>query len=268
MVKIGFIGAGNMGAALALGINKCPDAELYISDKDEKKALALAERLGAHSAKNGKIADECDFIFLAVKPNILPSVLFDILNELKKRKMPPVLVSMAAGVSVNSLEECLLAYQCPVIRIMPNTPSSVGEGMILWCKNELLSKKEEEIFLNITLGCGIVDKTDEGHIDAASAVSGCGPAFAFMFLESLADGGVRAGLSRDKATLYAAQMMKGAAEMVLSGMGHPEALKDAVCSPSGSTIEGVHALEEGGMRASVANAVYESYKKTLLLGKK
>ena len=161
----------------------------------------------------------------------------------------------------------MLDAKMPIIRIMPNTPVSLGHGMTLFCKNDKVSDELSEGFEGIMSKSGRLDAIAEKLIDAASAVSGCGPAFVYMFIEALADGGVACGLPREKALLYACETLVGAAEMVKTGEKHPEELKDAVCSPGGSTIAGVHALEEGAFRACAANAVIEAYKKTLTLGK-
>ena len=266
MIKVGFIGAGNMGSALIKAAKKTHSAEIYIYDKDEARAKSLAENIGAYYESSDKIAGECDFIFLAVKPNIIASVAKELSPILKSRSGYTV-VSMAAGVSIEKLEECFEGTDAPIIRIMPNTPASVGKGVTLWCKNKRVSCDAVSSFEKIMSESGLVDEIPEKLIDAASAVSGCGPAFVYMFIEAIADGAVECGLPRDKALLYASETLIGAAEMVKADGRHPEELKDAVCSPGGSTIAGVHALEEGAFRAAASNAVIAAYKKTLTLGK-
>lgn len=262
-MKIGFIGAGNMGSALARATAKS-GAQVYIYDKDEGKANELAANIGASFMINTEIAAECDYIFLAVKPNIIPFAMKEIGEALTKNKNATV-VSMAAGVSIDSIAK--KEAKLPVIRIMPNTPAAVGEGLILWCKNELVTDNALKGFLDALAPAGILEEIDEAKIDAASAISGCGPAFAYMFIDALADGGVESGLPRPLAQRLAAQTMLGAAKMVLVSGKHPAELKDAVCSPGGSTIEGVAALEKGSLRATAASAVRASYEKTLKLGK-
>ncbi len=266
MIKVGFIGAGNMGSALAKAATLADGVSVFLYDKCEKKADSVATEIGAEFISLKALVSECDFIYLAVKPNIIPSVAQEILPMLKER-CGFTLVSMAAGVSLDSLGTAFESLPFPIIRIMPNTPASVGHGMTLWCKNEFVSDKSASDFKTIMANSGALDAIDERLIDAASAVSGCGPAFVYMFIEALADGGVECGLPRDKALLYAAETLIGAAEMVKRTGTHPEALKDAVCSPGGSTIAGVHALEEGSFRATASNAVRAAYKKTLTLGK-
>ena len=155
----------------------------------------------------------------------------------------------------------------PVIRLMPNMPAAVGKGMILYCSTKT-HLDEMVTFLHMMKEAGRFDELPESLIDAGSAVSGCGPAFVYMFIEALADGGVACGLPRQKAQEYAAQTLLGAAEMVLKSGQHPGYLKDAVCSPAGSTIQGVRTLEAGGFRGAVFEAVAAAYDKTVELGKK
>jgi pyrroline-5-carboxylate reductase len=150
---------------------------------------------------------------------------------------------------------------------MPNTPVSVGEGTVLYTANSEVTDGEIADFKAAMKFAGVLDEIPEKLIDAASAVSGCGPAFVFMFIESLADGAVACGLPRDKALVYAEQTVLGAARLALESGKHPGELKDAVCSPGGSTIEGVRTLEEGAFRASAVDAVIAAYEKTKTLGK-
>ncbi len=261
-MKTAFIGCGNMGGALA----RAASGEVVLYDKNEAVARALAEKTGAelvHSAKAA--AERADFLFLGVKPNVLTAVIEELLPTLKNLKC--TLVSMAAGVSIASIEEALGDVSLPIIRIMPNTPAAVGEGMILVSHNRLVTHGNILDFLECMKGAGTFDFIDEKLIDAASALSGCGPAFVYMFIEALADGAVKCGLPRDKALLYAEATVRGAAGLALKTKSHPGALKDAVCSPGGTTIEGVAALEEGGFRGTVMSAVSAAYEKTLKLGK-
>ena len=261
MLKIGFIGCGNMGGALAAAAAKCVDAEIRLYDKDEEKARALAERIGATVCGiDGVCASH--LVFLGVKPGVIPTVAGEIKNKLTVSGA--TVVSKAAGVSLEKLESSL--GEIPIIRIMPNTPAEVGKGMILYTANTRGSGSIP-IFLRAMEAAGRLDAIEERLIDAASAISGCGPAFVYMFIEAMADGGVMSGLPRDKAMLYAAETLIGAAEVVKQTGRHPGALKDAVCSPGGSTIEGVKALEDGKMRGTVSGAVVAAYEKTLKLGK-
>jgi len=253
-----------MGTALARAAALAESTAVYLSDKDAEKARAAAAEIGGEYCESDRIARECDYIFLAVKPNIIPAVASEISGIINKGA---TVVSMAAGVSLASLEAAFEGRDIPIIRIMPNTPAAYGEGMMLWCKNQAVTDSAACGFLKIMARSGRLDEIPEKLIDAASAVSGCGPAFVYMFIEALADGGVECGLPRDKALDYACQTLIGAAKTVMESGKHPEALKDAVCSPGGSTIAGVHALEEGAFRATAADAVLAAYKKTLTLGK-
>ncbi len=267
-MKIGFLGCGNMGGALAKAALKAEGAEsIFVYDADTKKAKAFADENEVNFADRDYIVANCDYIFIGVKPQMLKTVFAEINPVLHGRTSDFTLVTMAAGVSIESLLSMAL-INCPVIRIMPNMPVAVGEGMILYTANDYVSKEALDGFLDAMKFAGALDKIDEDKIDAASCVSGCGPAFAFMFCEALADGAVQCGLPRDKALLYAAQTLIGSAKMLTQTGIHPGKLKDAVCSPAGSTIEGVKALEEGAFRASTINAVSKAYKRTLELGKK
>lgn len=259
----GFIGTGNMGGTLARAAAKTNCGNIFLSDRDLDKVSALARDIGATVSQNSVIAESCDCIFLGVKPQVLSAVLGEIEPVLSSRAVKPLLISMAAGISLADIENSV--KDCPVIRIMPNTPAVVGEGMILYCANALVSDENLADFRKSMSEAGKLDCIAEPLIDASGSVSGCGPAFAYMFIQSLADGGVKCGMPRDKALLYAAQTLLGAAKTVIETAKHPELLKDEVCSPGGTTIAGVHALESGAFRADVMNAVISSYNRTLEL---
>ena len=265
--KIGFIGCGNMGGALAIAAaNSIGASNVYVSDADAEKAKSFAFQNNMNYASVEAVATECDFIFLGVKPQVLRSVCDDLANIFKARKDRFVIVSMAAGVKLCDLDE-MCGGNYAIIRIMPNIPASVGAGMILYTGNKYVTDADFNDFTEAMEKAGMLDKIEEVKIDAASAISGCGPAFVFMFIEALADGGVKCGLPRDKALMYAAETLFGSAKMVFETNEHPGKLKDAVCSPAGSTIEGVTALENGSFRADVINAVDKAYKRTVELGK-
>ena len=267
MKTIGFIGCGNMGGALAQAALRSVGAEnIFVYDIDIKKSKAFADETDVNVADAEYIVLNCDYIFLGVKPQMLKSLFEKISPVLEERTTDFTLVSMAAGVSISLLQQ-MAQVDCPIIRIMPNMPASVGEGMILYTVNDFVSKEDIDGFLDSMKFAGLLDRIDEDKIDAASCVSGCGPAFVFMFCEALADGAVECGLPRDKALLYAAQTLTGAAQMLIKTGEHPGKLKDAVCSPAGSTIEGVKALENGAFRATTMDAVRKAYIRTLELGK-
>ena len=266
-IQFGFIGTGNMGSALATAVSKTVSAdEIFLSDKSEIKAKSLARSIGCNSGDNFTTASYSKFIFLGVKPQMMKETLEEISDALSQRNDRFILVSMAAGVEISALEQ-MLGRRYPIIRIMPNTPVSVGKGMILYTYNDCVFMDEISEFCEALKFAGRLDKIDEALIDAASAVSGCGPAFVYLFAEALADAGVECGLSRNKACEYAAQTLSGAAELLLTSGKHSGQLKDEVCSPSGSTIAGVHALEDSAFRSAAMNAVVAAYKRTKELGK-
>ena len=264
---VGFIGTGNMGAALARAVCKTvPPQQVLLANRTPAKAEALAEELGCAAGTNEEVARACRLIFLGVKPQVMGEMLASLTPVLKEREDCFVLVTMAAGLSCARIRE-LAGVSCPVIRLMPNTPCALGAGVVLYCGLDA-EQADLDNFAALMAPAGLVDPLDEKLIDAASAISGCGPAYVYLFLEALADGGVACGLPRDKALAYAAQTVEGAARMVLESGKHPGALKDAVCSPAGSTIQGVRALEANGFRSAALEAVIAAYDKTLELGKK
>ena len=266
MKKIGFIGCGNMGGALLRASLSTLSAEcVLVADTDEAKTAAFQKKYGIGISTAEGIAREADYIVLGVKPQVLPALLSSLKSVLDGREEKPVLISMAAGIAIKTVEDTVGAY--PIIRIMPNIPVSVGEGMILYTEKGT-SEAQKSFFLSAFSKAGRLDCLEERFIDAASALSGCGPAFVCMFVEALADGAVACGLGREKAALYAAQTLLGTAKLILESGEHPGKLKDAVCSPGGTTIEGVRALEEGALRGTVMDAVVAAYEKTLALGKK
>lgn len=266
--RIGFIGCGNMGGALAKAAGKSDlitPAQICIADRSIAQAEKMAEVIGGGMvAANEDIAKYCQYIFLAVKPQMMKEMLAGIAPVLKAREDRFVLVSIAAGMTIETIQE-LAGGDYPVIRLMPNIPAAVGSGMILYC-SEKVHVDEMVKFLNIMKEAGRFDELPESLIDAGSAVTGCGPAFAAMLIEALADGGVACGLPRAKAQEYTAQMLLGSAAMVLDGL-HPAVLKDNVCSPAGSTIQGVRKLEAGGFRGDLFEAVVAAYEKTKALGR-
>lgn len=266
MATFGFIGTGNMGGALArAACRRVPGDQVFLSNRTAEKARSLAEELGCRTADNQAVAESADFIFLGVKPQMMADLLSDIGPILAQRPSRFILVSMAAGLTIQRLQE-LSGGPYPVIRIMPNTPAAIGEGMILYTCGDGVAPDEEQVFLDAMAGAGRFSPLAEHLIDAGSAVSGCGPAFLDLFLEALADGGVACGLPRAQALEFAAQMAVGAGRLVLESGSHPGALKDAVCSPGGSTIQGVRALEAAGFRSAVMEAVIAAWEKNRALG--
>jgi pyrroline-5-carboxylate reductase len=266
MDTIGFLGCGNMGGAIARAVCKAVDPKkVFLANRTAAKAQALAKELGCKTATNAEVAGDCDLIFLAVKPQMMEQMLSGLVPILKARKDRFVLASMAAGLDARRIQE-MAGGAYPVICLMPNTPVAVGAGVVQYYG---VDATEEELsdFQNLLSAAGMIDRVDPERLNAASAVSGCGPAFCAMFIEALADGGVACGLPRDKALAYAAKMAEGTARLMLENHAHPGQLKDGVCSPGGTTIQGVRTLEDRGFRSAVMEAVIAAYEKTIALGK-
>lgn len=262
-MKYGFIGCGNMGGALARAIS-CAEKSIMVSDFDARKAEQFAASLGVTAADNATVAKECDRIFLGVKPQMMQDMLSGIKNELQDKK--PILISMAAGLKISQIQN-FAGGDLPVIRIMPNTPVSVGKGVVLYCAEGVQKDVLDDFALDMRY-CGILDLIDESLIDAGCSVSGCGPAFMYMFANAVAKGGEQCGLSRGQAIKYAAATMSGAAEMLMTSEKTPEELTDAVCSKGGSTIEGVNVLKNSDFESVVSNCIKAAFKRNLELGGK
>ena len=259
-MKYGFIGCGNMGGAIATALSRATK-DIALSDRSGK-GKALAQQLEITYATNEIIAQTCDRIFLGVKPHMMKGCLAPLQEVLAQKK--PLLITMAAGLTMAQIQ-AFAGCEIPIIRIMPNTPAAIGEGMILYTCGDGVTKAEEKLFLDAMAGAGRLAAIPEGHMDVGAAVSGCGPAFVDLFLEAMADGGVACGLPRAQALEFAAQMMVGSARLALESGKHPGALKDAVCSPAGSTIQGVRTLENAGFRGAVMEAVIAAYEKSKAL---
>lgn len=259
---IGFIGCGNMGGALARCAAKeiAENEQILLSDVDRTKAEQLSGVTGGCLSSNEEIARSCDLIFLAVKPQFLAGVLEALQPILQARTDRFVLLSMVAGVPMDRVLE-LAGGDWPIIRIMPNTPVAIGEGMVQYCSKDC-EPEEVEAFRTLMRDAGLLDELPEHLIDAASAVSGCGTAYLCLALEGMADGGVALGLPRDKALRYAAQTIAGLGKLALESGLHPGVLKDQVTSPGGTTIQGVRALENYRTRAAFFEAVAASYERT------
>lgn len=261
-MKYGFIGCGNMGGAIAKALSSSTK-EILVADPNPSTKIFAAE-IGCEYGTNEAVASGCDRVFLAVKPQMMASVLSPIAHILQQKK--PVIITIAAGLEISMIQQ-MIGADLPVIRLMPNTPVSVGKGMIVYCTSEGVPEEVLKDFLNDMRFAGRMDALPEKLIDAASALSGSGPAYLYMFLEAMADGAVACGLPRQKAMEYAAATMEGAALMYLSSGKHPGELKDAVCSPAGSTIVGVQQLEQHGFRGAVMDCVIAAYHKNKELGK-
>lgn len=262
-----FIGTGSMGGALARAVCRTlPPDQIFLSNRTAARAESLAGELGCACGPVSQAAAEADYIFLGVKPQMMADLLAELAPVLAGRRDRFVLVSMAAGLTMERIA-AMAGGDVPVIRIMPNTPCAVGAGMVLYDANGLVTEAELTAFTAAMAGAGVLDRLEERLIDAGSAVSGCGPAFVCQFIEALADGGVACGLPRQKALLYAAQTLRGTARLMLDTGSHPGAMKDAVCSPAGSTIAGVRVLEQRAFRGAVMDAVIAAGERNRALGK-
>lgn len=260
-MQYGFIGCGNMGGAIAQALAKSTK-EIILTDRSGK-ARQTAQEL---SVSYGSLeeAASCDVVFLGVKPQGMAEILQKLSPIFQARK--PLLISMAAGLTVAGVE-AMAGGKLPVVRIMPNTPVAVGKGVILYCHNALVDKATFGQVLADLAPAGLLDPVEEGWMDAACSVSGCGPAYCYMFAQALAQGGALQGLPEEKALRYAAATMLGAAEMLLATGEAPAALRQKVCSPGGSTIEGVKVLEAGGFFPLVEECIAVAYRRNLELGK-
>ncbi len=261
----GFIGTGNMGGALATALAKHGES-IFLANRTRAKAETLAEKIGGMVTDNSTIAQTCDYIFLGVKPQMMAETLQPLQPVFAGRSDPFVLVSMAASLTISAIRE-MAGGDYPVIRIMPNTACAVGAGMTLYCCSENVGMKRLSGFLDAMSASGELEELPENLIDAGSAVAGCGGAFACLFLEGLADGGVAIGLPREKALRFARQMLLGTGILAKETGQHPGQMKDAICSPGGTTIAGVRALESRGFRGAAMEAVIAAYDRTQALKK-
>ncbi len=260
MRTVAFIGTGNMGSALARAAARSGAAErLLLANRTPEKAQKLAAELGGELCDNRTAAREADVLFLGVKPQMLEEMLAGIRDVLDARTDRLVIVSMIAGKELATLEALLGGK--PIVRVMPNIPVSVGCGFTMMAPSDKVSAQERDYVRTLLAASGTVREMDECLMDMADGVTGCGPAFAALFVEGLADGAVAIGLPRKQAIEYAAHMLIGAGEMLLRSGLHPGELKDRVCSPGGSTIQGVRALEQRGFRAAAMEAVIAAWEK-------
>lgn len=265
--KIGCIGSGVMGGALMEAMAKKYDKKnFFVTDVDLKKAEDFAEKIGGTAVKtNSELASKADILFLAVKPAYIESVLKEIKSSVKENA---VIVSIAAGVKTETLLSALGNDGAHIVRVMPNLPATVGEAMIALTASGRTTDEETALVKELLESAGRAEIVPEKLMDAVTAVSGSGPAYAFLFIEALSDAAVRFGMPRQQAYIYAAQTLKGAASLFLQDGRSVSELKDAVCSPAGTTIEGVIALEESGFRSAVIKAATAAYEKSMELGKK
>jgi len=260
LYQYGFIGMGNMGYAMLKGLLKNTDPEQVIfSARNREKMEDISARTGVeHAADNQACASHCKYLVLAVKPQQLDGVIRQIRDCVKKEQ---VVISIAPGISIADLGE-RLGVPCRIVRAMPNTPALVGEGMTGVCYDESqFDEKEQAEITSFFQSFGKMVKVEEKLMDTVVCASGSSPAYVYLFIEALADSAVKYGMPRQAAYELVAQTVLGSAKMVLETGEHPGRLKDQVCSPGGTTIAGVAALEEYGMRGAILKATDACYEK-------
>lgn len=262
---IAFVGGGRMAEALISGVlssKRYKAEQIHVADPDTARLDHLTKRYGVHVGRtNHEVVASGEVVVLAVKPQVTADVLKEIGGVLAKR----LVISVVAGIPLRRiLETC--GAQTHAIRAMPNTPAMVGEGMTALAAGPGVEAQEIACARQIFESVGRVVSVDERVMDAVTGLSGSGPAYAFLMIEAMADGGVKMGLSRETAGLLAAQTLLGAARMVLETGQHPAQLKDHVASPSGTTMAGLHRLEQGGLRGLLIDAVEAATKRSQELG--
>ena len=254
-MSIGFIGNGNMGGAIIGGIiakNIEAPQNIIVSDINFEGLKKTSEKYGVKtSTDNKETAKNSDILFLSVKPNVVYKVIDEIKDYIKPET---IIVSIVAGQSIEKLENAF-GKAIKLVRVMPNTPALVGEGMSGITVNSNVSEAEAQRVLSIFNSIGKAEIVPEKLMDAVTAVSGSAPAYVFMFIEAMADAAVMGGMPRNQAYTFAAQAVLGSAKMVMETGKHPGELKDMVCSPGGTTIEAVKVLENKGFRAAVMEAM-------------
>ncbi len=263
--SVGFIGAGQMATALGQGLVKAGLASaerLIASDPVAEARDRFAQATGGKTtADNLEVAPTCDVIFLAVKPQQMGKVLSQLHGQIGPRKL---VVSIAAGIRLAVLAEGL-GPEVRLVRVMPNTPCLIGKGASAYCLGDQATPQDGDLVRQMLGAVGVAYPVEEKLMDAVTGLSGSGPAFVYVMIEALADGGVRMGLPRHVALALAAQTLLGAAEMVLTTGDHPGVLKDRVASPGGTTIAGLQALEAGGLRAALIAAVEAATRRSIEL---
>lgn len=263
---VGFLGAGRMGEALARGLLDAQvvlPARLWLSDADRERRKTVAESLGVHVLDdNRRLVQAADVVVVALKPDVVRAVLPGLADALTSEKL---LVSIAAGVTLAELEG-LVGAESRLVRVMPNTPALVGAGASAYALGRKATEDDAAIVEQLLGAVGLCVRVSEKLLDAVTGLSGSGPAFVAVFIEALADGGVLCGLPRDQALKLAAQTVLGTARLVLDGGKRPAEIKDMVASPGGTTIEGLRALEDLGLRAAAIAAVQAAAEKSALLG--
>lgn len=260
MSNIGFIGAGNMGYAMLKGaLSSISPENVGVTDRSFDKAESIAQETGVrHFESNADCVKNCKYVVFSIKPQVYENVVNEIRKFVDNSK---IIISLAPNVSIEMLNG-MFGKNVRVVRLMPNTPALVGEGMTGYCYDDALFNEEEKTFLaDLFNSFGKAVKVSEKIMSAVVCASGSSPAYVFMFIEALADSVVKYGMSRDDAYTFVAQTVLGSAKMVLESGEHPGVLKDRVCSPGGTTIRAVEKLEECGLRNALFKATEACYNK-------
>lgn len=264
--QVGFVGAGNMGEALIKGLlhgHLCRPEQITCSDIRPERLKIIKEAHGVKTtSSNSDVVKHSDIVILAVKPQILKQVVGDIGKYFEPSKL---VISIAAGVAMDSIEYCA-KQELKLIRVMPNICVSVGEGISAIAAGKHATKEDMMVAKAIFESAGKSLFIEEYLLDAVTGLSGSGPAYIFLIIDALADGGVKVGLARSDALLLASQTVLGSAKMLIETGEHPGRLKDSVTSPGGTSIAGLHALEEGGVRTTLIKAVEVATERSKVLG--
>ena len=255
-MKIGLIGIGKMNGAILNGLaSHFPAKDIFISTRSKDKLASLKELYRVNTGDNSYVACEADIIILGVKPYLIKDVLMEIKDYIKDK----IIVSIAAAITISDIEE--IVGDKKIVRVMPNTSLEIGSGVCGISFNNKVDKPNQQLIMNIFDKLGTCYVIDESNMNALTALSGSGPAYAYMFIEALADGAVLNGLPREISYKLACDTIIGAANMMRVSKRHPGELKDDVCSPKGSTIEAIRALEKTGFRSSVIEAEIACFEK-------
>jgi pyrroline-5-carboxylate reductase len=267
-LSIAFLGGGVMGEAIANSLIhslKVPPGQITIAEPLEDRRKVLAQRYGVRvTGSNAEAARDAAVLVLSVKPQMMAAALGDIRSVLSPATL---VISIAAGVPIRSIAELLSEHQ-PIVRVMPNTPAQIGEGISVWTSTADVSDEQREQARLILGGMGQeIYMESENYLDMATALSGTGPAYVFLFMEALIDAGVHLGFSRSVSERLVTQTIRGSVEYAIQSKRHVAELRNQVTSPAGTTAAALYRLEKGGMRTIISRAVWAAYERTLALGK-
>ncbi|ELT92400.1 hypothetical protein CAPTEDRAFT_225475 [Capitella teleta] len=265
-MKVGFIGAGLMAQALCrgfIGSALVRPTQILASDVNRGKLRAMRELGVETTLSNTDVVRDNEIVILAVKPYIVGKVLREVAPMVHKNSL---IVSVAAGITLASMEN-ILPPKTRVVRVMPNTPAIVQSGASVYTLGTSANGEDSDLVTEMLNCVGLVEQMPEYLMDAVTGLSGNGPAYGYVIIQALADGGVKMGLNRDQSTRLAAQLLLGSAKMVLETKGHPEALKDQVCSPGGTSAHALHQMEKAGLRSALIDGVEAGTKRSKEIGK-